>query len=257
MTNKRDQERERLRAHRLEREAADSKLNARRRRLIQLGSAAVFLAIVAVAVLIVVSENQNSGGSSNLEDIGVVDKLLAGIPQEGTTLGDPKAKVILYEYGDLQCPVCKAYSEQVLPQIIEGPIKSGKAKVEFRNFTIIGPQSTPSGAAALAAGKQGRGWNYIELFYRNQGEEDSGYATSAFNESIAKGAAIPDLAKWNTERKSKALLNKVASTTAEAETLGFTGTPSFAVKGPGTKGLETLGTPGSAESLEESIKNAS
>jgi protein-disulfide isomerase len=257
MTNKREQERERLRAHRLEREAADAKLNARRRRLVQLGSAAVFLAVVIVAVLIVVSENQNSGGSSNLEEIGTVDKLLKGVPQEGTMLGDPKAKVTVYEYGDLQCPVCKAYSEQVLPQIIEGPISSGKAKVEFRNFTIIGPQSKPAGAAALAAGKQGRGWNYIELFYRNQGEEDSGYATDAFLESIAKGAGVKDLAKWNEDRKSKQLMDKVSSTTAEAENLGFTGTPSFAVEGPGSKGLETLGTPGSAEAIEESIKGAS
>ncbi len=257
MTNKREQERERLRAHRLEREAADAKLNARRRRLVQAGSAAVFLAVVIVAVLIVVSENENSGGTSNLSEIGTVDKLLKGIPQEGTTLGDPKAKVTVYEYGDLQCPVCKAYSEQVLPQIIEGPIRHGKAKVEFRNFTIIGPQSKPAGAAALAAGKQGRGWNYIELFYRNQGEEDSGYATDAFDESIAKGASVKDLAKWNEDRKSKPLMDKVSATTAEAENLGFTGTPSFAVKGPGVKGLETLGTPGSAEAIEEAIKGAS
>jgi protein-disulfide isomerase len=256
MSNKRDQERERLRTHRLEREAAEAKVNARRRRMVQLASAAVFLAIVVVAVLIVISGNQSSGGSSNPEEIGTVDKMLNAIPQEGTMLGDPKAKVTLYEYGDLQCPVCKAYSEQVLPQIIAGPISSGKAKVEFRNFTIIGPQSKPAGAAALAAGKQGRGWNYIELFYRNQGTENSGYATDAFLESIAKGAGVKDLAKWNGDRKSKALLNQVSSTTAEAETLGFTGTPSFAVKGPGIKGLETLGTPGSAEAIEESLKKA-
>ena len=163
-------------------------------------------------------------------------------------LGDPKAKVTLIEFGDLQCPVCKGYSEEVLPQIIAGPIKDGEAKLDFRNFTIIGPQSTPAGAAAIAAGEQGRGWNYIELFYRNQGTEDSGYATDAFLEAIAKGAGVKDIAKWNAERKSKRILKQVADTTEEAESLGFTGTPSFAVKGPGTKGLETLGTPGSAGS---------
>ena len=256
MTNKREQERERLRAHRLEREATDAQTQARRRRLVQLVSAAVFLAIVVVAVLIVISQNQSSGGTSNLVDIGLVDKLVGGIPQEGTMLGDPKAKVTLYEYGDLQCPVCKAYSEQVLPKIIEGPIRGGKAKIEFRNFTIIGPQSKPAGAAALAAGEQGRGWNYIDIFYRNQGEEDSGYATESFLTTIAKGAGIKNLAKWNTDRKSKALMDKVSSTTTEAENLGFTGTPSFAVKGPNTSGLETLGTPGSTEAIEEALKKA-
>jgi len=256
MSNKRDQERERLRAHRLEREASEAQVQARRKRLVQFGSAAVFLAVVVVVVGIVISQNQSSGGSTNLSDVGLVDKLVGGIPQEGTMLGDPKAKVALYEYGDLQCPVCKAYSEQVLPAIIEGPIRRGKAKIEFRNFTIIGPQSKPAGAAALAAGEQGRGWNYIDIFYRNQGPEDSGYATEAFLTSIAKGAGVKDLAKWNEERKSKALMDKVTSTTTEAENLGFTGTPSFAVQGPRSHGLETLGTPGSTEAIEEALKKA-
>ena len=61
-------EKRRLRAHRLEREAADAKLNARRRRLVQAGSAAVFLAVVIVAVLIVVSENKNHGVFQSLRN---------------------------------------------------------------------------------------------------------------------------------------------------------------------------------------------
>jgi protein-disulfide isomerase len=256
MSNKREQERERLRAYRLEREASESEANARRRRLLQLGSAAVFVAIIVVVVLIVVSQSQSTGGSPNLVEVSQVDSLLKGIPQGGTMLGDPKAKVTLYEFGDLQCPICKEYSEQVLPQLIEGPVRSGEAKIEFRNFTIIGTQSPPAGAAALAAGEQGRGWNFIELFYRNQGPEGSGYVTDSFLTSIAKGAGVKDIAKWNTDRKSKSIRRRVSSTTAQAERLGFTGTPSFAVEGPRTNGLKTLGTPGSAEALEEAIAEA-
>ncbi len=256
MSNKREQERERLRGYRLEREASQSEANARRRRLLQLGSVAVFAAVIAVVVAVVISQNQGGGGSTNLAEVGQVDSLLKGIPQEGTMLGDPKAKVTLYEFGDLQCPICKEYSEQVLPQLISGPVRSGEAKVEFRNFTIIGTQSPPAGAAALAAGKQGRGWNFIELFYRNQGPEGSGYVTGSFLTSIAKGAGVKDIAKWNTDRKSKHIKERVSSTTAQAESLGFTGTPSFAVEGPRTKGLKTLGTPGSAEALETAIREA-
>jgi protein-disulfide isomerase len=258
MSNKREQERERLRAHRLEREETEAQGYARRKRLIQIASAAVFLVVAAVVVVIVVISNESTGGSTNLKDVSLVDNMLAGIPQKGLLLGKPSAKVTLYEYGDLQCPVCKAYSEQVIPQLIKGPIRGGTTKIEFRNFTIIGPQSKPAGAAALAAGEQKRGWNYIEIFYRNQGEEDSGYATDAFLASIAKGAAVPDMATWETDRNSTALTSKVTKTTTEAENYGFTGTPSFAIVGPGTHGkVETLGTPGSAESLEASIKKAS
>src|SRR5882672_4116433 len=87
----------------------------RRKRLLQIGSAAVFLAIVAVAVLIVVSGSKTSGGDTNLEDTGLVSRQLKGIPQNGMVLGDPKAKVKLIEFGDLQCPVCKGFSEEIIP----------------------------------------------------------------------------------------------------------------------------------------------
>ena len=48
--------------------------NARRQRLIKLGSAAVFLAIVAVAVAVVVSQSQTSGGDSLLEHVAEVEQ---------------------------------------------------------------------------------------------------------------------------------------------------------------------------------------
>jgi protein-disulfide isomerase len=229
----------------------------RRQRLIKLASAATFLAIVAVAVLIVVSQGSNGGGdASNVQGTADVELLLDGIPQEGMVLGRSTAKVELREFGDLQCPVCKGFSEETLPQVIENQVRTGEAKLDFRNFTIIGPESTPAGAAAIAAGKQGRGWRFVELFYRNQGEEDSGYVTDEFLTAIARGAGVPNLAQWNKERKNKAVVREVEKTTAEAERLGFTGTPSFAVEGPGTGGLETLGTPGSAGDLESAISAA-
>jgi protein-disulfide isomerase len=230
----------------------------RRQRLIKLGSAAGFLALVVVAVVVVVSSSDTGGGdASNISDARAVNRLLNGIPQDGLTIGKPGAKVTLLEFGDLQCPFCKGYSEEVLPQVIENQVRGGEAKLEFNNFTIIGPQSTPAGAAAIAAGQQGRGWNFIELFYRNQGAEDSGYVTKAFLTAIAKNAGVPNIAKWNAARKSRRVLREVAATSAEAERLRFTGTPSFAIKGPATTGIETLGTPGSAGDLESAIENAS
>jgi protein-disulfide isomerase len=229
----------------------------RRKRLLQIGSAAIFIAIVAVAVLVVISANESSGGDTKLEDVGLVEEGLAGVPQSGLLLGDPKAKVTLYEYGDLQCPVCKAFSEQIVPEVIDSQVRGGEANLEFRNFTIISQESVPAGAAAIAAGDQGRGWNYVELFYRNQGPEASGYVSDEFLREIARGAGVPDLAKWEKDRKSKQTIEEVEDTTAEAQRLGLTGTPSFAVQGPGTTGKETLGTPGDAGTLEEAIEDAS
>jgi len=250
-------EREKRREQRL-REESPADRGDRRTKLLQVAAGAVFLAIAVVVVLIVVNSSGEGGGDArNLKDVAAVDRLLGGVPQDGLVLGDPKAKVELIEFGDLQCPVCKAYSEEILPELIDAKVKSGEVKIAFRNYTIIGDQSTAAGAAALAAGAQGRGWNYIELFYRNQGVENSGYADDEFLTAIAKGAGVDDIGRWNKERKSAKLTGEVSATTAEAERLGLTGTPSFAVEGPGTEGMEILGTPGSAGEIESALEAAS
>jgi protein-disulfide isomerase len=255
MSNKK--EREKRHEERL-REESKAEVGDRRTKLLQFGAGAVFLVIVAVVVLIVASSGGSSGGdATNLKEVSNVDSLVGEIPQKDLVLGEPSAKVHLYEYGDLQCPVCKEYSEEVLPQIIEGPIKQGQSTIEFRNFTIIGPQSIPAGAGAIAAGAQGRGWNFLELFYRNQGAENSGYATDEFITAVAKAAGVKDIATWNKERKSKKVKQEVDQTTEQAQNFGFTGTPSFAIKGPNSNGIELLGTPGSSGAIEEAINKAS
>ncbi len=247
--------REERREQRLQNES-EAQRQERHQRLVRVGSAAAFLAIAAVAVLIVVSQNQGSGGDTNVEGTDLVLEQLAGIPQSGMALGDSKAKVTLFEFGDLQCPVCKSFSEEILPDVIDSRVRSGEATLVFSNFTIINQESIPAGAAAVAAGHQGHGWDFVELFYRNQGEEASGYVTDEFLIGIAKGAGVEDIAKWNKDRKSQATLREVSKTTTEAQDLGFSGTPSFAVSGPGVTGMKTLGTPGSAGELEAAIEEA-
>jgi protein-disulfide isomerase len=255
MSNKR--EREKRREERLQEETKVD-VKDRRQRMLQLGAGAVFLAIVAVVILIVVNAASNdSGGDTELEGVAATDSLLAGVNQEKLVIGDPKAKVNLIEFGDLQCPVCKSYSEEILPPIIGSQVKNGNAKITFRNFTIIGPESVPAGAAAIAAGSQGRGWTYLELFYKNQGKENSGYVTDEFLTSVAKGAGVKNLAQWEKERKSKKTQKEVVKTTEQAQTFGFNGTPSFAIEGPGTNGVELLGSPGDTQTIEEAIENAS
>jgi protein-disulfide isomerase len=236
MASRKDQK-EKLRAERMAREAAEQTKD-QRRRLVQYGSAAAFLAVCIVAVLIIVSQSGGGGGSPSdvsQADVAQVQKQLQGIPQSGTVLGDPKAKVTVVEFGDLQCPVCKAFSLQVAPPLISDVVRNATAKYEFRQFTIIGPESTDAAKAALAASEQGRYWNFIELFYLNQGTENSGYVTDDFLTSIAKGAGVPDINKWNQDRQSSKWDSVLSRTQAEAQALGFSGTPSILVEGPGGK----------------------
>jgi protein-disulfide isomerase len=252
-------DREQRRDERLEAEVKAAEA-ARRHRLLQLSVGGAFLAIIIVVVIIVVAGSgggDKGGESSNLSDVGEVNTLLTRIPQTATVLGKPGAPVKIFEYGDLQCPYCKENAETVTPPIIENAVRNGEASLTFRNFIIIGPDSVPAGEAALAAGAQGKAWNFIELWYRNQGEENSGYVTEEFIESVGKGAGIPNLAQWNKERKSKKYKKTLEETTKQAQKIGFEGTPSFAVEGPNSKGLELVGTPETTGQLEEAIEKAS
>lgn len=227
----------------------------RRKQLLQLAAGAVFLAVAVVLVLIVVNASSSGdGGDTKLESVKEVNRSLKGIPQHRMVLGDPKAPVELAEFADLKCPYCKAFTESVLPPIIRNEVKKGEVRISFRVFTIIDEQSLPAGAAALAAGAQGRGWNFVELFYKNQGNEATDYADDAFLEAIAKGAGVKDIARWNRERAK--FTADVEATTAEAQQLGFSGTPSLAVEGPQSDGLEPIETPSSTGDLEAALEAA-
>jgi protein-disulfide isomerase len=256
----RKEQKDRLRAERLAREASEQ-ATARRRRLVQYGALAGLLALVVVAALIIVSQNNGGGGTGagaggDVADVSLVSKQLQGIQQNGTVLGDPKAKVSVIEYGDLQCPVCKEFSFQVAPGIISDIVRKGTATYEFRQWTIIGPpphqQSVAAAKAALAAGEQGRYWNFIELFYRNQGQEESGYVTDDFLTSIANAAGVKDIDKWNSDRSSSKWDSILERDASEAQGFGFTGTPSILVEGPG--GRKAFATIPSVSQIDAAVK---
>jgi protein-disulfide isomerase len=244
----RKQRRDRLRAERQAVESQQVDALTRKRRL-QYLIIAGFAAVAVIVALIVISQsggddNGGGGGGSptNVRGVAQVDAELGGIPQQGQVLGNANAPVTVTEFGDPQCPVCAAFSEQVAPELISSEVKGGSVKYQFQPFIIIGPDSKPAMRAALAAGEQGRFWNYLQLFYRNQGEENSGYVTDDFMTSIARAAGVPDMGKWNQSRNSSQWDSVIANGGNQAESLGFNGTPSILVEGPnGQKALSGFG----------------
>jgi protein-disulfide isomerase len=83
--------------------------------------------------------------------------------------------------------------------------------------------------AALAAGKQNLMWHYVELFYRQQGEEDSGYVTPTWLRERAEQISGLNVAKWEEERHDPALATELEKDKEAVGENGFTGTPSFVI----------------------------
>ena len=228
----RKEQKEQLRAKRQTEDSAQA-ATERRRKMVQYGTGAVLLAACVVAILIVVSQSgSDGGGDTTVEGVSTIESQLKGIPQDGTVLGEPDADVTVVEFGDLQCPVCKAFSEQVSTELISGVVASGDAGYEFRQWPIIGEESVTAAKAALAAGEQGRYWNFVQLFYENQGTENTGYVTDDFLQSIAEGAGVRDIDQWNDDREDPKWDTVLADNDTAAQEEGFTGTPSVVVEGP-------------------------
>ena len=233
----RKQRREQARAERKALEEAETANAQRRKRLIQLGSVAGVV-VVIIAVILVAT----SGGSSKSPPPGKspesnkvvteVTSLVGGIPQDGNTLGSPKARVTMVYFGDLECPICKDFTLGALPTLIQKYVRTGKLKIEYRNLETATrePETFKTQqVAALAAGKQQKAWYYIELFYHQQGEENTGYVNEKFLQALAQQVPGLNLAGWTSARNEPALATAITTDAQAANSAGFTGTPSFQI----------------------------
>jgi protein-disulfide isomerase len=233
----RKQRREQAREQRKAIEQAEAAGAQRRKRLIQLGS--VIGAVVVIVVVIVVATSGGGGGSTGIPTTSngkpppqqqEVVSLLAGIPQNGNTLGSPKAPVTLQYFGDLECPICKEFTLGALPGVIQKYVRTGKLKIEYRNLETATREPETfrtQQAAALAAGKQQKAWDFIELFYHEQGQEDTGYVTEKYLQELAKQVPGMNLTTWTSDRSNPEFTNTITSDAQAANSAGFTGTPSF------------------------------
>jgi protein-disulfide isomerase len=208
-----------------EREAADAE--ARKRRLMWLGGG-LLVVIVAVAVVIAVASGSSSGSSS-------VNKLLAGIPQNGSTLGNPNAPVQVTVYEDLECPVCQEFTLNAENKLITSDVRAGRAKLVFKSLqTATGDPTTfqVQQQAAAAAGKQNKQWNFVENFYHQQGQEGTPYVTESYLDKLAKQVPGLNYNAWLSARKGSDVSGTVSADTSAAHSKGFSSTPTIVVQGP-------------------------
>jgi protein-disulfide isomerase len=228
----RQERRDQARAERKAREQAALRTAQRRRRLRQLGAVVGVAVVVAVGLAVGLNngskQQPNAAGGAAVAGVADMRAMLQGIPQKGTSLGDPKAPRVLTEFADLQCPFCRAYTLDVLPQVIQRYVRTKKLRLELRLQHFIGRDSDVAARAAQAAATRDRMWNFVDLFYRNQGEENSGYVTDSYLSRLATAAGLPATLVVDGSR-SAALEQPVLDAEAQARAAGLTSTPSFLI----------------------------
>jgi protein-disulfide isomerase len=172
-----------------------------------------------------------------------VQKLYEGIPQKGIRLGDPDAPATIVEIADLQCPFCAQYSVQAMPTVVRDYVRTGKVNYELHVRSFLGRDSVRAAGAASAAARENRMYQFVDLFYRNQGPENSGYADADFIRGIASQIQGLDPEKLVAAADDPVDQPGVREAEQFARDLGSTGTPDFYVrKGGRMQPLQVAGT---------------
>jgi protein-disulfide isomerase len=220
----------------------------RRRQVLQLSAVVVFAALVVVGAILLSGgddeETPAPRGSSAPSDAQQVEALYKGIPQDGIHLGDPKAPATLVEIADLQCPFCAEYATGAMASVVEDYVRPGRLRYELRFRSFIGRDSVRAAGAAAYAAQQDLMYQFADLFYRNQGPEESGYADRAFIERVAGQVAGLDPQKTADAADDPLSQPLVREGEQFARDVGSTSTPDFYVRKGGR--LQPLNPQGTA-----------
>jgi protein-disulfide isomerase len=243
-----------------------------------LGTGAGVLVAIAVVGIVLVAGSRNTPappartapvarvgghGARSLSSVArTVGRLLDGIPQSGTRLGNPHAPVTVVIFADLECPICRAFvvgndggfpelvrkdMRSGFPELVRRDVRHGIVKVVYRSLCTATCNAVRGAAgrrvfarqqlAAYAAGAQHLFWNYAELFYREQGHGTK-YATPTFLTGIAEQITGLNLATWQHDRGEPALRIQLHADQNAASHGHLAGTPTVTITGPaGTKTL--------------------
>lgn len=204
----------------------------RRKRLRLLGgmlAAATLVVALSVVISSRSSATASAAGGGKLIGASFSSRLFADVPQHGTLLGRADAPVRIVEFADLQCPYCDEYTVQALPTLVQRYVRTGEVSMRFENLSFIGPDSVTAGRVAAAAGQQDRLWNFVDLLYLNQGEENTGYVTSPYIHRLLTAVPGLNVSAAVSASRSQTADGALAQANDVAAQNGIDSTPSFLI----------------------------
>lgn len=170
-------------------------------------------------------------------------------------LGKADAKVTIIEFGDYQCPLCRAFWRETLPRIKKEYVETGRVRIVFRDFPIqdVHPEATVTAMAAECAEDQGKFWEFHDKAFREQDRR---------GRDIIRYSAR-DVRRWATEigleaaafnecldsERHKAEVQKDYKDGAD---IGMNGTPVFFINGRALVGAHPFAT--FQKIIEEELK---
>jgi protein-disulfide isomerase len=197
--------------------------------VLAVAGAVVVLAAVGIVLALTLTGNEKAKAP-----ISVTADLVSvnGIQQHGLVLGNPLAKVTLTEYVDTSCPICKDYALNTFPAVSADYVRTGKVKIEGRLVAFVGPSSKRGRELVIAAARQNKAWQMLELLYQNQGDETQSWLTDDLARALA--AKIPGLQvdKLMADSSSAEVLTQAVGMDKQMRDDSVSATPTFLLTTP-------------------------
>lgn len=133
------------------------------------------LSIIGAVVLVGLLAWQWLRPPSNAVEVEVV-QAAAPLPSQPVALegvdfkGQAEAPLVLLQFSEFQCPYCKSFALNTLPEILAEYVDTGKVRFGFRHFplTAIHPEAMGAAAAVECAGEQGRFWEMHDGLFQSE-----------------------------------------------------------------------------------------
>ena len=211
--------------------------------MIHIPSLAIGAGIASVAIIVAFLAFDTFNAESELtmeptpviQESGPVKITMTTFMKNGSPiLGDPNAPITLVEFGDYQCYFCNQFFHTTEDNLFKNYVETGKVKVIFKDFTIIGADSVTAAHAAHCADDQGKFWDYHDALYDHWTGENNGWASSENLLQFARevGLDIDEFSNCMLDSKHTSI---IVNSNQDAKDLGLTGTPAFFIIGPDNK----------------------
>ncbi|MGW2310416.1 DsbA family protein [Actinomadura luteofluorescens] len=154
-------------------------------------------------------------------------------------LGAQTAPVTIVEFGDFQCPNCGHFARDLKPALVRKYVDTGVVRIYWRDFPAFGKESMRAAVAARAASRQGRFWDFHDELYAHQPPLRSGRITDDYLRGVARKLGL-DVARFDADRRGKAVRTAVNDDFGFGQALGVPGTPAFLINGEPFFGAQPL-----------------
>lgn len=216
------------------------------------------LAILALGYSIVGIATREAGRDVvRVAGISESQEIFGGIAQAGDRLGPSDAPVSIQVFNDLQCSSCRPDFLGTIPQLVEDEVRPGDAMLLMRHYSVAQTNLELGFFPAEAAAKQGYGWQYTYLFFRNQDEARTVGVGDRFFESLAGSIGELDVPEWQEYLDGQSGPDGAITKTLEGyeelgTKLGIRTRQAVVVNGP--RGTRTLQDGPSLSSIERAIE---